>query len=361
MAVIFVVFVISAVLSLVAVALILRLSHKKGWYDQINDRKIHTGDIPRLGGIGFALAFIITAAFINFAIGRVNSGIRFLPCLTALLLILIFGVFDDFRPIAPRYKLLIQIIAALCVIIPGYVFRRITYIEAGILSDLEWLGIPITLLWIVGLTNAMNLIDGIDGLAGGLSALIALFFGLIFFFCTQNSQAVLFCISLSGVMLGFLVFNAPFPNAKIFMGDGGSQFLGFSLALLPLIEEYDSRASLPIPYATALLAIPIFDTIAAVWRRIRDHRRIDSPDTSHIHHKLMNLGLSVRGVNAVLYGLQIIIGVLTFISIYLHGLPSLYFLCAAYLAVLVFFTVIHFLNRAAIPANKGVLNSLPPE
>jgi UDP-GlcNAc:undecaprenyl-phosphate GlcNAc-1-phosphate transferase len=194
----------------------------------------------------------------------------------------------------------------------------------------------------------MNFIDGVDGLAGGLSAIAALFLGFIFFSYAETPSAVMLCASLFGVTLGFLFFNAPFPNAKIFMGDGGSQFLGFCMAMLPLLEEHDTPAALPVPYAAALLAIPIFDTIAAVWRRLRDGRRIDSPDKFHVHHKLLSLGLSARGVILVLYALQILLGLLTFTAIKLSGWASFAVLGAAYAAVIIFFAAIHFLNRRVL-------------
>jgi UDP-GlcNAc:undecaprenyl-phosphate GlcNAc-1-phosphate transferase len=342
---IFIIFGASAVFSIIAVGLILRLSHQKSWYDPTNARKIHNGHIPRLGGVGFALVFISIAAIISFTTRKMDTTLRFLPCLIALIIPLIFGVWDDFRPMASWHKFLLQTLAALCVIIPGYTFRRIVYFDAGLFSNLGWLGYPVTWLWIVGLANAINFIDGIDGLAGGLSAIIAFFFGLIFFSYAETTSAELFCISLFGVMVGFLIFNSPFPHAKIFMGDSGSQFLGFALALLPLLEEHNTQASLPVPYAAALLAIPIFDTIAAVWRRLRDGRRIDSPDMSHIHHKIMNLGLGPRGVDAVLYGLQIVLGVLVYIAVRLEGAPSLLVLGIAYVVVTTFFAIVHFWNR----------------
>jgi UDP-GlcNAc:undecaprenyl-phosphate GlcNAc-1-phosphate transferase len=166
----------------------------------------------------------------------------------------------------------------------------------------------------------------------------------------------LYCVILIGVILGFLVFNAPLPKAKIFMGDCGSQFLGFLLALLFLLERQDTVTSLPVPYAAALLSIPIFDTIAAVWRRLRDKIKIDTPDRSHIHHKLLNLGLSVPMVDIVLFTLQIILGILVFISIHMEGLLSLLVLLMAYLLVLAFFTVIHFKNQDI----KRKISDTPP-
>jgi UDP-GlcNAc:undecaprenyl-phosphate GlcNAc-1-phosphate transferase len=132
------------------------------------------------------------------------------------------------------------------------------------------------------------------------------------------------------------------------MGDGGSQFLGFILALLPLMNTRGSPFGFPLLYAAALLSIPIFDTFAAIWRRLRDGRRIDDPDRLHIHHKLMCLGLDACGVDAVLYGLQIVLGVLVFVSLRFGGAHSLIFLGAAYAAGVGFFAVIHFMNRHRI-------------
>ena len=355
--VILIVFVISVILSVCAVAVVLKLSHRKGWYDHVDDRKIHTGRIPRLGGIGFAFAFFVIMAGVGIVYESIGIRlIRFLPCIAAMFFMLLSGAYDDFRPMAARYKFLLQFIAALCVIIPGFTFERLLYIGNGFFTDLGLLSYPITFLWVVGLANAINLIDGVDGLAGGLSAIIAFFIGLIFFSFAGVSKSVLLCTCLLGVVIGFLVFNAPIPRAKIFMGDGGSQFLGFTLALLPLMKETDNPSSLPVFYAAALFAIPIFDTTAAVWRRLRDGKKIYHPDKSHLHHKLINMGLSARGVDAVIYSLQIIIGILTFIAVRLEGLSSLYVLCAAYLIALAFFTTIHFMNRM-INRRKGGENT----
>ncbi|MDR2478329.1 MAG: undecaprenyl/decaprenyl-phosphate alpha-N-acetylglucosaminyl 1-phosphate transferase [Treponema sp.] len=352
------IFIASFVCSVIAVGLMIKISHKRAWYDHVNERKIHSGDVPRLGGIGFALVFIIAAAVICFSTRKLDSSIRLLPCLGGLVLTLIFGVIDDFRPMPPKLKLLIQFIAAVCVIIPGYTFHRMIYFETGflggLLSGLGWLGYPVSLLWLVGLSNAMNLIDGVDGLAGGLSALIAVTFGLIFLSYAETPQPVLFCVSLFGVLLGFLIFNAPIPRATIFMGDCGSQFLGFSLALLPLLEEHKTTADLPVLYAAALLAIPIFDTTAAVLRRIRDGKKIDSPDRAHIHHKLMNLGLNARQTVAALYALQILLCALVYISVRVQGVLSLIILGSAYCAVMAFFAVVHFLNRTVMLKNQNM-------
>ena len=345
-----IIFSATVVFSTILVALILRLSHHKSWYDHIDHRKIHSGDVPRLGGIGFSLAFIITAIILIFATWHLEAIIRFLPCLIGIFIIVVFGTWDDFRPMKSYVKLLIQVFAALCVVIPGYMFRQVTYFDLPFMDNIHWLRAPVTVLWILGLTNAINLIDGVDGLAGGISALIAMAFGIIFYCFGGTFFAVIICTGIVGAITGFLVFNAPIPKAKIFMGDGGSQFLGFTLALLPLIDRSHSTASLPLMYAAALLVIPIFDTTAAVWRRIRDKQPIDSPDKAHIHHKLMNLGLNSRQIDAALFGLQLLVCALVFISASLRdrGVLSLIILGIAYLSALAFFTVLHVLNRKAV-------------
>lgn len=340
-----IVFSATVVSSIVLVALILRLSHRKSWYDHVNDRKIHSGDVPRLGGIGFALVFIITAVIIVTCIAKIESVTRYIPCFIGICIILVSGVLDDFRPMKSQIKLIIQILAALCVIFSGFTFKRFFFFDGNFLEKFPWLGYSLTFLWIVGLSNAINLIDGVDGLAGGLSAIIALTFCIIFFRFEGLPSGALICICLFGSILGFLVFNAPIPNAKIFMGDGGSQFLGFTLALLPLFEEGEGNAGLPLLYAAALLLIPILDTTAAVWRRLRDGKRIDVPDKAHIHHKLMNLGFSHRKVDASLLGLQLLVSVTVYISLQIPGALSLVILGIAYLLTLIFFAALHFLNR----------------
>ena len=344
-----IIFIISVILSVGIVAFVLKLSHRKGWFDHIDERKIHSGNIPRLGGVGFACAFLIIVAGLSFLYAfRGVNVIQYWPCAAAMIIMIISGVYDDFHPMSPIYKLLLQLVAAICVLIPGFTFDSLFYSNLGFLSDLGIFKYPITLLWVVGIANAINLIDGVDGLAGGLSALIAFFLGLIFYSYAGISKSVLLCACLFGVLIGFLFFNAPFPKAKIFMGDCGSQFLGFTLALLPLMKDPVPPSSLPVLYAAVLFAIPIFDTTAAVWRRLRDRKKISDPDKSHIHHKLINLGLKAKGVDAVIYTLQIIIGILTFFAVHLYAnkLLSLLFLGGAYFLALAFFTVIHFLNRA---------------
>jgi UDP-GlcNAc:undecaprenyl-phosphate GlcNAc-1-phosphate transferase len=355
---------ISFILSGFLVKVVLHLSHLNSWYDGKDERKIHTGDVPRLGGIGFSLAFILVALVINFSATESHYGLGFLPAFIGIFLILTFGIIDDFKSLAPRTKLSVQIIAALLVVIPDYTFHSLFSI--GTTGDLNWLRYPLTMFWLVGLSNAVNFIDGVDGLAGGISFLAALSYALIFALFAGINSAVLFCICLAAITGGFLVFNLPLPKARIFMGDGGSQFLGFMLGILPLLNKGSDEPGIPLFYAAALLIIPISDTAAAVWRRVRDHRRIDSPDRSHIHHKLMNLGLDAGRVDAVLYSLQIIVSGLVFTSMRIagtSGVLSVVILTAAYVIGIVFFSLVHFLNlrvEKQRPAKASAARDFPP-
>ena len=343
----------SFVLSAVAVAMILYIARKKSWYDKIDERKIHTGNIPRLGGIGFALSFFAVYLFLLIYVKPIPFDFRYIVVFIAMFFILQFGVLDDFKPLQPKIKLLFQCIVAISVVISGFVYRRFLLVDFFGITGLSWFRYPLTFIFIVGITNAMNFIDGVDGLAGGICAIIAITYSVILGLFFDNTIAVLLSISLASVIAGFLIFNLPIPKAKIFMGDGGSQFLGFVLAVLPIINRGNAQLELPLTYAIALLIIPIFDTIAAIWRRVRDGRRIDSPDKLHIHHKLMNLGLNARGIIGVLYTLQIVIGVLVFFSVKIPGKKSLFFLLSAYLIGLGFFTVIHYMNKSVMKNNAA--------
>ncbi len=343
--------VVSFIVSACAVGFTLMLARRKSWYDKIDDRKIHQGNIPRLGGIGFAVAFLAVSIFLFIRFDSLPLNLHYIVVFAAMYITLQFGVIDDFNSLKPRTKFLMQCIAALAVVISGFHYRRLFLVDFFGVESISWFSYPLTFVFIVGITNAINFIDGIDGLAGGICMLTAVTYGIIYSSYFNDEAAVLLCICLAASIGGFLLFNLPLPKAKIFMGDGGSQFLGFVLVVLPIIHRGNVRLELPIPYVIALLIIPVFDTIAAIWRRVRDGRRIDSPDRLHIHHKLMNLGLNSRGIIGVLYALQIVLGVLVFLSVKTPGKMSLLFLLLAYLIGLGFFTAIHFMNKSALSKN----------
>lgn len=348
----------SFVLSLFAVMLLLKISRRMGWYDRTGPRKIHSGNIPRLGGMGFMFAFIVVLFFI---VGpRLDEGglpSRYFLLALGFALVVICGIRDDFKPVAPCYKFILQGCAALCVLLSGHVFDRFIWIDY-----FDFLSFPgwelfryfFSFLWIVGMTNAVNFIDGVDGLAGGISLLAVLSFALISISLGANWVLLLSCASLAASLLGFLVLNVSFPRSKIFMGDGGAYFLGFALAVLPLIETGNAGTRLPVLYAVAILQIPILDTAAAILRRLREGRRIDSPDRSHTHHKLLYLGCSPYYIDAILFSLQICLSSLVYVAVQIPGYLSLVVLFLAYAIGLGFFTVLHVLNRQRLKMAVGI-------
>lgn len=342
--------------SVVSIFGVLKFSRHFGLYDSINERKIHSGSIPRLGGVGMILGFVI--GLVIYALDRGGDnflGIKIWNLIASCSLIFLMGVWDDMKPWRARYKLIIQVVAAFIILGADFTFHKISFSAIGLNLNLGLFRYVITFCWIIGVTNAVNLIDGIDGLAGSLSLMSALIFAL-FFGQYGNDGAVFICLLLAAAISGFLVFNLPFPRAKIFMGDGGSQFLGFILAVLPLLPDGNGGASISLPYAAAVLMIPLFDTIAALWRRTREHRSFFDADKFHLHHKLMMLGFTARGSLCILVVFQLIIGLLVATSSRIHGVLAFVLIFTVYLLGILFFTVIH-IRKEEILEKSELLNS----
>jgi UDP-GlcNAc:undecaprenyl-phosphate GlcNAc-1-phosphate transferase len=336
------------VLSALTVPFMIYISKKFKLYDKIDERKIHTGNISRLGGVGILCGF--TAAVIFFIIKGYFSSIdqNIWLIIPAIFMIIIMGIIDDLVQLKARIKLIIQIIATIIVILAGFKFNNISFGRFTI--KLSWFSYIFTFCWIIGVTNAINLIDGLDGLSGSLSFCTAITYAIFAFNSNQTGAGVL-SITLCASILGFLLYNLPLPSAKIFMGDGGSQFLGFSLAIIPLISQNGTHF-ISFPCAAAILIIPLFDTIAAIWRRLREHRRIDSPDRLHLHHKLLLLGFSKRMVLILIILYQTIISTLIILTVWLDTIPSTTLLITVYAMGILFFSIIHF-------AKNRVLEKLP--
>ncbi len=337
------------IISLGLMPLIIKLSNHMGWYDDQDHRKIHTGQVSRLGGLGFFAAFSITVAVFTYLLRNANIGpetwqFRFFLVMIAGLIIFTFGVIDDLRNLHAHNKIVIQIISASLVLAANFTFKKLGLPFVPESLRFGWFSYPLTLFWIIGVINAVNMIDGSDGLAGGLMTIASATFGVLFLM-KGNYQAALGSFALTGAICGFLVFNL--PPAKLFMGDGGSQFLGFMVAVLPLIDqgEGDAGTSISLAHAMVILAIPISDTIAAIWRRLRDKRHIFSPDRGHIHHKLLNLGFTSKSLLGILFFLQISLSAIA-ISLTLHSqeLGTLLFFNAVVIVSL-FFTFIHYTNK----------------
>ena len=325
---------IAFILSLILTEVVIILSNRFKWYDKVNGRKIHTGNIPRLGGVGFVLSFFILSA-VFFPVHGFHV-IKYLPLLIGSSVIFIFGVLDDFINIPAKLKLLIQSVSALIVVAGGFSFSVLGPWKLG------YAGPVISFLWLLGCINAFNLIDGMDALCGGLSTFILLTYALI---CASfNPHFSIVVLILAASVAGFLVYNK--PTAKIFMGDGGSQFLGFVIAALPLLDFPPHIEYNKILIAAVMASIPLFDTLAAVWRRTRERRSFFTADRAHIHHKLMNLGYDVKSILAILYAIQFFLCVMALIAVWFKYSRGTAVLVAALCAMSIFFSLIHFTNRA---------------
>jgi len=279
------------------------LSQKCGMVDMPNHRKMHTAPVPYGGGIaiflGFLASFVIIGQYTNQTTGFI----------IAAFLLIVLGIFDDFIGLRALPKFLFQSIAAIIVINSGIVINMDVLLR-GHVSNLSFLAIPITFLWIIGITNAINLIDGLDGLAAGVAAISALTVAIVAFINGQPLVAAL-SLSLAFASLGFLPHNF---LTQIFMGDTGSMFLGFSLATLSIMGSVKLAAAFSALVPVMILAIPIFDTIFAIIRRVVMRRPIYEGDKKHLHHRLMELGLTSKQTVIFIYIVSAIFGGLAILS-----------------------------------------------
>ncbi|MCC7431671.1 exopolysaccharide biosynthesis polyprenyl glycosylphosphotransferase [bacterium] len=276
----------SVIVSLIATKLVIIFSLSLGFGDKPNERKIHTKTVPTMGGIGIFLGFCVSipiAYFFNFDLSFIY------PIVFVGFLVVLIGIWDDSKPMNFSRKFIAEFIAALILVFYGYEIKSISIpfysFNLGVFS------IPFTIFWIIGITNAINLIDGLDGLAGGISFFCSLTFGLIALLNNQIELTIL-CFALLSGILGFLFFN--FHPAKIFMGDTGSLLLGFTLAAfsIKISELNQKKETMDLFLAVVILIVPIFDTLIAIFRRLRKKRHPFKPDREHTHHRLIDLGLT---------------------------------------------------------------------
>lgn len=322
---------------------ILYFARKHSLYDKVNERKIHNGNIPRLGGVGIAFAFLAALIILTLLqtslVDDFSEKYLIWPIFLSGAIMFLLGLLDDFIDLKARLKLLIQTLVALFLISFGYRFRVVMVPWGRGFLDLGILSYPITLIWIIGITNAMNLIDGLDGLAGGISIIASLTFG-IFFWTNGQMLSAEICMALAGAAAGFLIFNL--PPAVIFMGDSGSLFLGFCLALLPLLGQRSNGAEIGMISAATVLAIPIFDTFMAVYRRKKAHVSFFTADKGHFHHILLARLKSPKTVLLSIYGINIELALVALSPLYLGPLPSFVLKITGLTAMAIFFL---FMNK----------------
>ena len=269
-----------------------------GAIDMPNGRKVHKVPIPRLGGVGIFLGFA-AAMLLTQPIGHQETGL-----LIGCTIIVLTGIADDILDLKPRTKLVAQIVAAVIVAFFGIRVEVITHPFGSVFHLGQW-AIPVTVLWIIGVTNAINLIDGLDGLAAGTAVIAAVTMATV---AGLEGRMLVsgFALILAAAVLGFLPYN--FSPAKIFMGDSGSMFLGFTLAALAIQGLTKGATFISIVIPVIILGIPIFDTLFAIIRRYRNHRPIFEADKGHLHHRLLQLGLSHRQTVLSIYAVDCFLG-----------------------------------------------------
>ena len=297
--------VIAFIVSYILTPYMARVGKKQNMMDVPGHRKIHEEAIPNLGGIVIFFGFLLSLLFVMQIEGQVRA------LLIGAVIILLLGVVDDIANLSPKHKFVIQMIPALIVII--YNSDLINNFIVNQLKSLDLLGYllyPILIFWIVGVTNSINIIDGLDGLACGVS-IIALVTFLILGL-RQNLEALnLISIALAGSLLAFLRFN--FYPAKIFLGDSGSTFAGFMLASVGALWVLNSGNAFFIFIPVIILALPIFDTLFAIWRRYWSHQPIFQADKEHLHHRLLARGISHKNVVLILWGISAVCSVIALI------------------------------------------------
>lgn len=300
--------VLALVISLVAVPFVAKLAVKIGAVDKPNARKVHTKLMPRMGGLAIYLSFFIVL-FLSHNITQQHIGL--FAGGTVLILV---GIIDDMKDIPAKVKLLGQIAAACIVVASGVRVEFMTNFILGGMFPLYIFSVPFTVVWIVAIINAVNLIDGLDGLAAGTSIIAAVTMAISGYATGQTEMASMALI-LIGATLGFLKYN--FHPAKIFMGDTGSMFLGYNLAVLAVMGFTKSFTLLSLVTPILVLAIPILDTLFAIIRRKMNNKPIFKPDKNHLHHCLLNYGFSHRDTVLVIYAVSAVLALCGLIMTYL--------------------------------------------
>lgn len=293
-------FMIALIASFLLTYPVKKFAIRVGAIDLPNYRKIHTKVTPRLGGLAIFFGAFFGALYLQ-------PRHEHLPeILLGAIVIIITGALDDRFSIRPVIKLTGQLIAASFLISSGLIIERITLPFIG-MFDLGFVSVLITVLWVVGITNAINLIDGLDGLATGVST-IALTSMLIMAIADMQIVAAYLCIVLIGANLGFLYHN--FYPAKIYMGDTGSNFLGYMIAAISMLGLFKNIALFSFVIPAIVLAVPIFDTFFAIVRRAYNKENIMMPDNKHVHYQLLSAGYSHRKSVLIVYAFSALFGIM---------------------------------------------------
>ena len=297
-------FLAAFVLTFIQMPFTIKLAKKKGFLDVPKDeRRVHKKPIPVGGGI----AMVITVTLLMLYYLPINKSL--VMTLIASLVIALSGLYDDKKDLSPKLKFLFQILAGVLLLLGGMKIEFLTnpFDSHDALFILNMLSIPVTIFWVCGITNTINLIDGLDGLASGVSMICA----ISMFFITYKMgryDVSMVCALVAGACLGFLPFN--FNPAKIFMGDTGALYLGFMLSYISISGFLKQAAILMIFVPVLILGVPVFDTAFAMVRRKLSGKSMVEADKGHLHHRLLKMGLNQRQTVVILYSISAIFGVL---------------------------------------------------
>ena len=313
-------FLLAFITSFVTVPYTIKLAYKKGAIDIPNERKVNKKPIPRIGGIAVIVGFLVASLYLIVQ-GVVEKslilndssqyGKKIVGFLIGIVIIGTVSYIDDIKNLKPWQKLIAQVIAA--IIAYSFGIRIDTINDATIQPILSFI---LTVGWVVGITNAINLIDGLDGLSSGITLISSL--SLLIIFATNNSPilSIILITSLSGSIVGFMPFNI-YP-AKTFLGDVGAQFLGFALSIIAILGVAKTVTMVVLIAPILVLGLPIFDTVFAIFRRIKKGKSVKAifkPDKGHLHHILMRQGFTQKQAVAILYAASATLGMLAIILI----------------------------------------------
>ena len=314
---------VAAVVALISTPVVRSLAFRIGAVDVPRDsRRMHNHPIPRMGGLAIFFGFILSVLLFV----PLTQQLR--TMLLGAVVIVILGILDDIYALPAMPKFMIQIAAALVAVLGGnriFGLSNINIFSSDPYWELGWLSIPISVLWIVGITNAVNLIDGLDGLACGVSTISSMTLLVIALIMAEPDVAMI-TAALAGACLGFLPYNM--NPARIFMGDTGSTFLGYILAVVSIqgLFKFYTFISFAAPFL--MLGLPIFDTCFAILRRLAKGQSPMAPDRGHIHHRLIDMGFSQKQAVAVLYVISAILGLSAVVLTTSGELRALLFLAA---------------------------------
>ena len=341
--------VFSAAISFFMTPPVKKFAEKVGAIDIPRDgRRVHDHPIPRMGGLAIFLGFVLSVLVF------VDMTTPIMGMLVGAVIIAAMGAVDDIVNLNAWVKFGVQIVAALVAIRSGIVFNVIsnpilfsetTFIPIGYLT------VPLTVIWIVGCTNAVNLIDGLDGLAVGVSAISSLTMLVVALFVAEPNVALILA-ALTGACLGFIPFNL--NPAKIFMGDVGSQLLGFVLATVSIMGMFKFHAIIPFLVPVLALSVPLADTVFAFFRRIVHRQSPFHADKGHFHHRLLAMGLNQKQAVAVLYAISAVLGLF---AVLLAGTYTAVRIICLVLVFIISIGVWFFVFRK----KPGLKNHQPPE